>query len=464
MLRAFSRLVGACSVLVVLATTADAQVFRGRVLDAESGAPVAGGIVKAIGAGGEVGAGTLTDAQGAFVLPPPTAFDVRTLSVERIGYTDQSFELAGLGDPAGLELLVDSSPVELGAIVITAESLCRLQPGSSGAVQTIWDEARKSLEVTAMTQSDRVLRYETESFQRDLRPSDYSVLQGSVDRQVTTAASPYRSISIEQMTQRGWVEGNPVGGMTLYAPDAAVLMTEEFASQHCFNAESSGDTLLLHFTPNRERRGLPELEGTLVLDAETAELTELRFRYVGMSELRRGGHAAGEIEFFAAPNGLRVVRHWAIRAPAMSRLRSGFGSLALDQLRVDYVHERGGRVLSVGTEAGTIELPVEPLALGPSESDRPEVGQVTSTRPLNRSGGAELLLRNNDPSPFQVTAVQLRNCRNTAVACGSYPVDVRIDPGETEVVFRLRQENVFDSFRFEWDYEGHKVEVAPAEI
>jgi hypothetical protein len=76
-----------------------------------------------------------------------------------------------------------SAPIELGAIVATAESQCRIGAAGSGdAAATLWAEARKSLEVTALTQ----------------------VLRGTSTRRAVSATSPYRAISVEKVTERGW--------------------------------------------------------------------------------------------------------------------------------------------------------------------------------------------------------------------------------------------------------------------
>ncbi len=450
--------------LLASVSVATAQRAAGRVVDSETGAPVPGSLVRALDAGGAVSATTLSNGEGAFTLTSPPSVDVLSVAVERIGYATQTFLLRSFRDPDRLELYVGSAPIELGGLVVTGRQLCPADREGASSVQTLWDEARKSLEVTALTQAGRTVRYDVDEFQRDLRPSDYSALRGTSARRQIVSASPYRAISVEQMTERGWVEGTLMSGMTLFAPTADVLMTDDFAYQHCFRGEVTPDGVLLHFTPNNDRRGIAELEGTLVLDPETAELTDLRFRYTGIPGVRVGEHAGGTIRFVGAPNGMRIVQSWSIRAPVMSRYRTGFGSLARDELRLEYVSENGGRVVSIEMGDDTVRFPAPALDLGAPEGtvDRDEPAQVALVREMRGSAGAELLIRNDDDRPYRVTGIVLRECMNIAIACGEHGANITIAPGATTVVLTLRKERVLDDFRFEWDFVG--IPVDPPEV
>lgn len=445
----------AIAIAFILASPASGQTLQGTVLDADSSEPVVGAIVKALGATGEVANGTLSDARGQFVLTPTVGTEVAALTVERIGYETQLFERSSWGGTTGIELRVGSAVITLGGIVVTGESLCGSRFGDAGGVQTFWDEARKNLEITAQSRTSRAVRFQVENYQRDIQPNGSTVLRGSSERFWTRALNPYTTLTIDQMTESGWVEGNAYQGMELYAPDAALLMAEEFASQHCFRAELDGAEALLHFVPNDQRRSMPEIEGTMVLDAETSELTALRFRYVNLPDMPSTRSADGEVNFFNAPNGLRVVGEWAVRAPAITVIRSADASPGSDRYRVDYIHEEGGRILTVESADTTLALTSDALDLG-NLPPADEAGQTTMIRPVGNSA-SELVLFNHDPVPFRVSEVRLLACSNTALDCARYPVDILVPPGESAVLLRVRKDNVTQAYRFEWDYAGSPV-------
>lgn len=431
----------------------EAQTIAGRVTDAESGAPVTGAIVKAVGVGGDVGVGTLSDDAGRFSLRLLDGFEVTSIVLERIGFQTNSFDISRFEPGVPAELVVEFDPIEIGGIVVTAESLCRAGPGSVAA-QTLWDEARKALEATAIT-ANQPMEFRTQSFVRTLDPRSRDVLDGESRQQLINSSTPFRSITPDQIAADGWARRTADGGMDLHAPDASILLSDAFAEQHCFNAVTSPDALLLNFFPNDDRTTVPEIQGTMVFDRETVALQELRFEYVRLPIAEANGLADGELRFFAAPNGMRIVKDWAIRAPQLRVIQSGGSSVPGDRIRVDLIHEEGSRVLAINGSGTSIELPVEPLEI-PDVADQMALAQgemVAATRSLNR-GGAELLLRNNTRSTYRVTEVRLRDCVNTALPCGRYPVDVLIEPGSTETVMRIRQQRALEEFSLDWEYEG----------
>lgn len=445
------------AVLCAAAQSVAAQTVQGRIVDAETDAPVVGAIVKAMGPTGDVRGGTLTADDGSFTLIPDAGLPAAALSVERIGYDTEIFPLADARSPAPIELRVRSSAVQLSGITVTAESYCDARFGA-GSEQMIWDEARKSLEITALSQATGTVIYETEDFDRDLRPSDYAMIRGYSSMRTVESFEPYSSLTVDQMTQSGWIQGSARDGMEIFGPSAPLLLSDEFANQHCFRAEVQDDAILLHFVPNARRRSLPEIEGTLRLDRETAELTRIDFSYVRVPDLGSSPHAGGTIRFFGAPNGLRVVRDWVIRGPEMSRTVRYNSGQRTEQWAVERVHEQGGRVLAVQTPEGRTILPTDDLLdRVPVDDDVVDEPLVQSVRLLRR--GDELLLTNRDNVAYRVTEVILSDCENTVIDCDAYPIDVEIPPGETRVVFRVNRGNPGAPVRYRWEYRQEVADV-----
>jgi hypothetical protein len=279
------------------------------------------------------------------------------------------------------------------------------------------------------------------------------------------------------MTERGWAERSADGSTTYYAPDATLLLTEEFTNQHCFGVDRTDEGIILTFEPNRERRGVPELEGEMILDPVSLELAEIRFRYVGLPVIGTGRLGAeGEVLFYAAPNGLRIVREWAIRMPVATVVRTSFRGQAAEDLRIDHLREEGGRVLRVRTRGAEILLG----PAGPASSDvgtPPEGrlvtwsadGQITGValiHPLadrlvtwsaddQATGGVALFLRNELPEAIVVTGIELRACINVALSCDELqPARVPVGPAQEARLLLVPREDPSFPVGFLWDFSA----------
>ena len=463
--------------LLALAPPAYAQTLVGRVVDAQSGQGLVGAIVAAVDSGDEVRARSLTREDGGFTLRLPVGFEATALRVERIGYAAQTFSVAEL--PAGemLALRVTPAPILLEGISASAESLCGDDVQRDRLVHDVWQEARKSLQTQELSVEESVLSFETEALVRSLDPRTREELENSTQQRRFSAARPYRAISAEHMTTRGWAEESADGGMMYYAPDATLLLSDEFTNQHCFAVERSDEGILLTFEPNSERERLPELEGEMVLDASSLELTAIRFRYVGLpfpADIQ--GTADGEVLFYAAPNGLRIVREWAIRMPVATQVRTSLRDLRVEGVRVDYLREEGGRVLSVRTRGADIVLGserppnfFEPLAqrgVAWSNADQSISGVTSFFEPLEErlaiwsaedqsTGGISLFLRNELSVAIVVTGIELVDCTNVAVSCTQlHPVLVPLAAGQEARLFVVPREDLSSSVHFLWSFRA----------
>jgi hypothetical protein len=339
-----------------------AQELRGRVVDAGSEAPVAGAMVIASDAAGGALARTLTDDRGDFVLGVPPATTVRSYQVVRIGYAAELFPTTALSFAEAHVLRIASSPIELDGIGVVADNLCGLEFEGSGSVYDIWLEARKALEMTRLTQSNRSLSFDTEIIARVLDPQDLSERERTVVPRRLSGRTPYYSLSGEEMT-RGWVAPSDDGGLMYWAPDATALLSSEFEDQHCFGAELGDSQIVLRFAPNRERREIPDISGEVTLDRATHGLERLRFEYTSLPLPREAeGRAGGEVHFAAAPNGSWVVTTWWIRMPVLVQTERVLGRSSALVTDVVELREEGGRLVRIRSGSEVIQVGGRPPA------------------------------------------------------------------------------------------------------
>jgi hypothetical protein len=353
----FMHLVPALGLAAASLGELSAQELRGRVVDAESDAPVVGAMVNALDASGAPRARTLTDDRGDFVLRVPETLAVRGYEVVRIGYASHEYSADALSPREARVLRVASSPVELEGIGVVADDLCGERFEGSSQVYGIWLETRKALEMTRVTQQQRSLSFDAETISRVLEPRRLAERDRRVVPRRLSGQTPYYSLTEEQMTETGWVATAADGSLLYWAPDATALLSPTFEEHHCFGAELTEERIVLRFGPNRERRQVPDIEGEVFLDRATHRLERLRFEYTALPLPREAsGHAGGEVRFTAAPNGSWVVTEWWIRMPVVTAFWEQDHVRAVQRARVDEIREEGGRVLRIRTGSEVIEV------------------------------------------------------------------------------------------------------------
>jgi hypothetical protein len=142
-------------------------------------------------------------------------------------------------------------------------------------------------------------------------------------------------------------------------PDAALLVSDEFAATHCFGLTPDEEGLVgLTFEPVPGRR-LPEVSGTIWVDRATSELKFLDYEYTGLPGLLARAELGGRVEFQRLPSGAWIVRYWHVRTPdiAVSEVRTT-GNVRRDIPRhVGYL-DLGGRVAIAGDQSGRLHLAI----------------------------------------------------------------------------------------------------------
>lgn len=354
----------------------------------------------------------ITGEDGNFVLRVPAGdFTLRAL---RIGYrpTDLGRHTLAEGERRRAEFTLADRPVVLTAMTTRASARCLTRDRAGETVATVFDEARKALLASQLSPPEG-------------RPTARILLEQSVTepdgrarvaplRTVGTgfAARPFRSAPPTQLAALGYTLEER-DGTTYFAPDANVLLSDQFAAQHCLrlaNADPARPARVgIAFEPVERTRGPVRIRGTLWLDSATFGLERLDFAYVGLPGALDEAGLGGSIEFAHLPDGLWFEDRWEIRMPRLTITRpmnAGVISIdgAADVTRLTAIQRAGGRVLSIERE----------------------------DRVLYASAGSEPeLLAPTDARSFETAAMLVR------AACGQELPDV---PGPRSAVVGLVQE------------------------
>ncbi|HJR63417.1 MAG TPA: carboxypeptidase regulatory-like domain-containing protein [Gemmatimonadaceae bacterium] len=391
-----------------------AQTIRGDIVDQGSGAPVPSALVLLLDAQGKRVAGTISDDSGyySFVVPAAGNFRVRVL---RIGF--RSVESPPLAVTVGqvLEHRVAASavPTVLQEVRVTERSRCEAKPGEAQLVGQLWEEVRKALLATVITQETRFVRMRLAYYERQLHPH---TLRPGPERNWETedgvSDDPFVTLPPERLARDGFVQ-RAGDAWIFYGPDARLLLSDEFLEGHCLRtvpADKDNPGMVgIGFEPTRGNE-LVDVEGTLWLDARTAELRHLNFEYVHLPVVLPRGRAGGRVNFAKLENGAWVVQNWYIRMPQFGEPPPTGGlpnaNVAGSSLRmVRVIIEQGGKVASAAPrdaapQVAAVSEPVaQPAAPAPiTEAPAPSADVAVADSTVSDTAAARPL------SPVTVTA------------------------------------------------------------
>jgi hypothetical protein len=370
---ALIRVAGMSAALAGLASSAGAQVVRG-IVEAGSGRGLPGVVVVLLDSAGKRLAGVLVGDDGRYAIRAmaPGRYAVRA---ERIGYrADAPTPVTlGTGQTVDLRLETQPIPVVLGAVRVTGKSSCVATAAGGSEVSAVWDETRKALFATDLTQQQELFSARVSRFERTLDARSGKITHYETKESSSVTRSPFVSERAAALSANGYVRQSG-GDLIYYAPDAAVLLSEEFLADHCFKLrEGEGKRaglIGLAFEPVKGR-DKPEIAGTLWIDQKSAELRDLEFAYRQLQNLPRTSKSedfGGHIEFHRMPTGAWIVERWVIRMPllvessALARapvVIPGAPPSQPDRIQLAGIREAGGEVLESVARGERRELSTE---------------------------------------------------------------------------------------------------------
>lgn len=356
--------------LGAIAPALAAQTIRGTVAGTD-GVPIAGAIVVLLDVAGGTRATVLGDDKGTFRLQAPGPGRYR-LRVDRVAFASVEsapFD-AAVGETIERKLTLREATRRIADVVVASKARCVLRPDSASALLDVWEEARKALTTISLTEQAR--RYPmTLAMTERIYEKDAVTLR---DQKASTRAGvsnrPFVAPPAAKLQQVGYVEREGPY-WTFYAPDAQVILSDEFLGTHCFRLrepekkEDQPGRIGLAFAPV-EKSKLTDIEGTLWLDRASGELALLEYKYTRMPGKMDHASTGGRLEFARLPTGSWIVRRWAIRMPVVgteARTAATVNSNISDRnQRFDEqlvtvlagIKEDGGEVLSVELAPGVV--------------------------------------------------------------------------------------------------------------
>jgi hypothetical protein len=331
---------------------ASGQAIEGTVRHQQTGDPLPGVLVSVLSVDGGRLRAVLTDDSGRFALDVPAGS--YTLRAERIGLrtsTTEAFELRA-GEPREEQIEMSDRAVEIAGLVVDSRlRACRLDAEGATRIQRWWSEVSTALNVRRALRNEQLGPFLVERFQREWNLDVDEVIASSRSVAVSRSNRPFVSVAEERLAEDGFVVGAADIGRTFFAPDAEVLLSDVFLSQHCFSLVEDGGRdrqIGLRFEP-LEDRDVTDIAGTFWVDTVTAELRDMDFGYTNL-EGPEAEAAGGRVAFRYLASGAWIVSDWHIRMPKIGA-RAGSSRLRT----VGYV-DAGGVVIPLSSPAPTEAL------------------------------------------------------------------------------------------------------------
>ena len=322
-LRSLRRALAGWSLAVIAgAAPLAAQAVRGAVVMPDESTPAAGVIVVFESAPGVVAHRALTDERGAFTARLAAAGEYRT-RVLRVGYRPSegpTLRVEGMGTTT-VRIVLSVTPVTLPAVSVRSADVCRGDRAGGAVVAEVWEEARKALMASALSDGSDPLIAEWVEYERTLDASGRVVRNQRIRSTRSATTHAFRSAPWSELAESGYVVDTD-DGTVFHAPDADVLLSDSFASLHCFHVEPPGpdreNQVGVGFRPASERRHVSDIEGTFWIDRASGELRLLEFRYTNLPSVADRAAPGGTVEFLRLPSGSWLVNRWHIRMPQIA--------------------------------------------------------------------------------------------------------------------------------------------------
>ena len=312
-------LAGGCLLIATGALPLTAQVVNGTVVMSDGSTPASGVIVLFESAAGVVVQRALTNERGMFFARFTSGGDYRTRAL-RVGYrpTDvPTVRVASTGTTA-LRIVLTGSPVTLPVVSVRGADVCRGDRAEGAVVAEVWEEARKALIASELSDETAPLIAEWVEYERTLDATGRVVRNQRVRTTRSATTHAFRSAPWSQLAQSGYVIDTD-DGTIFHAPDAEVLLSDSFASLHCFHVEPPGperaNQVGVGFRPASDRRSISDIQGTFWIDRESNELRSLVFRYTNLPSVAERASPGGTVEFLRLPSGSWLINRWHIRMP-----------------------------------------------------------------------------------------------------------------------------------------------------
>lgn len=349
---------------------------RIEVVEAANGKPIVGANVIVFDSAGLTIGGGFSDQRGRIDLPTPTRAPFR-VRADKVSYDTW---ISVVLRPSGkqIHVRIGMMPTRVPGVVAATQASCQQLGGPGTPAGDLWVEMRKALTASALTEAKGLVQLDVDLYERAL-DRNLGIVAERVEQRTNIPRRPATGITWDQLDSAR--RGDAAGREVYRAPDAAILLSDQFVKTHCFAAirgygPENGLTGL-EFKPARIG-SQPELTGVIWLDPRGNSLRYLNFDYVNLPIPLRLARTTGRVEFQQLPGGQWIVPRWYIRMPRTARVTSTFiGSPPVVRDSLVGFQEVGGAARPAGSKRAEVASDSS-SSLNPAGTATPVAGPTGS--------------------------------------------------------------------------------------
>ena len=315
-----------------------AQQAQGTVRDSMSGVAVPGAVVSALDSTGAIAERVVSGGDGRFRITLPVGS--ATLRVIRIGFRPRDVRLpdAAAARDHPIDIRLSSLPALLSRVHVSDQAICPGADDRSGAL-ALWEQARAGLLAAVVLRQTKPGQMDVLDYVTDEDPGSRLVLRQSIGRVNGSTGRPFVAVNEARgFAEHGYMTRDS-SGLTFNAPDADVLLDQEFARTHCFRAVRDDAAhpaqvgLAFEPAPGGRPDGFVDVRGTLWLDSDHPALRTLDFAYTGLDRAYVDAGTGGALGFRNMPNGMVYIDRWNMLLPAMQATSASRASISAPALQ-----------------------------------------------------------------------------------------------------------------------------------
>jgi len=296
---------------ILVAGRLEGQEYRGTVIESTSLRPIGGVVISLQDSAGVVTARVLSDELGRFRLPALAGS--AQIRAQRIGFRPSTSPITG-DLQLTIRLVALPRLIERSLIVASA---CR-QRADAERTAALLEQAQLGLLGLVVARERDPGSYVRVGFARRVERGRADRIEWVRIDSTESDPTTFRSaISAAHLVSDGFLTRDSADAEVLHAPDADVLLNDEFVRNYCFRIVRSRarpvTEIGLGFRRERPRDGRVDIEGTLWIDSSKRSLREIEFRYRGLDRDIERLEPGGNIRFGEMPNGATLVESWAMR-------------------------------------------------------------------------------------------------------------------------------------------------------
>lgn len=272
---------------------------------------------------GATRARSLTNQRGQYFFNLPA--DARRIRVQRIGFRAGTVGIPlAQHDLITLDIAIASLPTLITPVAVLAGGCPKRN--DRGAAASLLEQARVGLLATIIARDSRPSSQLRITYRRELNSQGDRILNQIIELDSAYAGPSFVSAKrAVEYVEAGFVDKQPHRWI-YHGPDAEVLLDDDFVNSYCFHiagAEKARPNQVgIAFQPSTRVRETISVDGVLWVDTLARFVSDIQFRYRGITRAVDALNPGGTIVFRELASGVSLIDRWTLKLVTGSFMRA----------------------------------------------------------------------------------------------------------------------------------------------